>query len=514
MYRRRKTIAVAGSLFVTLTQLAFCYLYLYPLVHRCAFPFPPSQHSPNADHPDPPAPFRLLVLGDPQLEGDTSLPSTHDGYLPSLKHLKADAFETPNVSVSNRLAIVGHHLRRLFTNDIPRILQFWRKKLDLLGNDYYLAHIYRSVPWLTDPTHVAVLGDLIGSQWVSDEEFEIRGKRYWDRVFQDGRKVEDDIMNGMWIAPLGHDEEWKRRIINVAGNHDIGYAGDMNRGRVERFEKMYGKANWQTRFTLPLPSSELDAPDEKPPGPPELTIVVLNTLNMDPPVLDYDLQTETYNFLNDVMAASRNVEDPSTATVLLTHLPLHKEAGTCVDGPYIAYYEGGGVKEQNHLSYDAGKGILEGLYGMSGNRDVPGSGMGRNGIVLTGHDHEGCDVYHNLPDIEEPSDRRWAAETWNASSILRHKDIPGIREITVRSMMGDFGGNAGLLSAWYDADVGKWQFGYSTCSLGPPFIWWAIHVCGLLELALVSYLGLSFGWRLYRRLAFYGHKREGKEKTL
>jgi hypothetical protein len=63
-------------LFALLTPLALLsttWLYLlYPYLHSCAFP-------------DPTAPFRLLALGDPQLEGDSSLPDPHARVFKSLE---------------------------------------------------------------------------------------------------------------------------------------------------------------------------------------------------------------------------------------------------------------------------------------------------------------------------------------------------------------------------------------------------------------------------------------------
>ena len=318
----------------------------------------------------------------------------------------------------------------------------------------------------TQPTHVAVLGDLIGSQWVSDEEFERRGQRYWQRVFKNGRKISNEVTSGIKIGMLGQDEDWETRIINIAGNHDVGYAGDLTPERMERFERVFGKANWETRFKLRKEASSdgFDGIADLP----ELRIVVLNSLNLDTPALSEELQARTYSFINDIIYASHPVEDRSTLTLVLTHLPLHKESGVCVDSPHFAFHPaeyGGGVKEQNHQSYNAGKGILEGVFGMSGNPEAPGGGRGRNGIILTGHDHEGCDICHYISGNEDEAPN-WKAERWGDSVSKQNGTTPYIREITVRSMMGDFGGNAGLLSAWFDYDIGEWRTEYSHALLG------------------------------------------------
>lgn len=482
--------------FLPLSLISTTYLYLYPAFHGCAFPSPgvPADTSlwsafkrftykNDLSRPSP-ASFRLLALGDPQLEGDSSLLNPEDGYLPSLQTLWP-SLRDANTTIK-RLHVIQHLTHDLLILDIPRILHSWRKRLDLFGNDYYLAHIYRTMHWYTQPTHVTVLGDLLGSQWVTDEEFDRRGWRFWHRVFKDGERVNDELTRGIHIGILGQDKSWERRIINVAGNHDVGYAGDMSAERTERFERVFGRANWETRFTLPLDSTDRGEHQDSA-NQPEIRIIVLNSLNLDTPAVDTGLQGDTYGFINDAIGASRPVEDRTTATILLTHIPLPKDTGVCVDGPYFDFYseeEGGGLKEQNHLSYNAGKGILEGIFGMSGNLDAPGKGLGRNGIILTGHDHEGCDVYHHLPGDDIKEARVWKASRWSDKATQINETVPCLREITVRSMMGEFGGNAGLLSGQFDGNTKEWLFDYSTCSVGIQHIWWAVHVLDIVVIGI------------------------------
>lgn len=462
---------------IPLSIISTIYLYFYPAFHRCGFPLQENR----------PAPFRLLALGDPQLEGDSSLPDPRHAFFPSIQDLWQSLEES--VSISERVLVARRSLKDVLTSDILRILNTYRKKLDLLGNDYYLAHIYHTLQRDLDPTHVTVLGDLLGSQWISDEEFERRGQRYWQRVFKKGHRVDDEVTAAIHVGTLGQDTTWKRRIINVAGNHDVGYAGDMTVERLQRFEKVFGRANWETRFVLPGSEGATNISSL-----PELRIVVLNSLNLDTPATDQNLQADTYNFINTIIGTSRPVEDQSAATILLTHVPLHKEEGVCVDGPWFDFHDaesGGGLKEQNHLSYNAGKGILEGIYGLSGNPDAPHAGLGRSGIILTGHDHEGCNVYHHLPADPDPQSRKWTAEKWETSTHRYEKSIPGLREITVRSMMGEFGGNAGLLSGWFDEERQRWTLEYSTCALGVQHIWWAVHILNAVTIGLGSIATIS-----------------------
>lgn len=470
--------------------IASTYLYLYPIFHGCGFPKATYTRSTQNDAPQPSnvAPFRLLALGDPQLEGDTSLPDPNAPLLPSLQHHWNDAAGLQEIAK----ALVKH--------DIPLLLYTARKKLDLWGNDLYLAHIYRALSWWAQPTHTVVLGDLLGSQWIGNEEFEIRRQRFWGTVFRGGERVPASLTRAVGRSEvLGADDRWRRRVIAVAGNHDIGYAGDISEARIERFEEAFGDVNWDIRFTL---EGDLGAPavDERgvllESASPSLHLVILNSMNLDQPAYSAELREQSVNFLEEKIHSPAVAPSSNTATVLLTHIPLHKKEGICVDAPFFSHFGeqyGRGIQEQNHLSEHASSLILEGL--LSGPQN-------RQSIILNGHDHEGCDTYHWVdrkrmqpPDEPEPDGEPlmipWEASRFNSSIPHEKKaDIAALREITVRSMMGSFGGNAGLLSAWFDHEINEWKFEYSSCALGVQHIWWAIHVLDLIVI-IIGMLGVA-----------------------
>ncbi|TVY80291.1 Protein TED1 [Lachnellula suecica] len=497
-------------LLVPLSLLLSTYLYLYPVFHLCAFPAP--EHDANTAWTNTlrqhlslstfdakkVAPFRLLALGDPQLEGESSIPDPEAATFPHLSKFWKDAFLLDGTEHNplQRLRHSLHDLVDFYLDDIPKSLEVYRKRIDHFGNDYYLGHIYRTMHWWTDPSHVTVLGDLVGSQWIEDDEFEARGWRYWNRVFRGGERIFDEVAstpseNFEDTRILGENAEaWKQIILNVAGNHDVGYAGDLSPVRMDRFIRVFGKANYELRFQLPVNSTILD--EEKP--VPELRIIVFNDMNLDTPASSKAMQDETYEFLNDIITTSKDVSRPAHFTILLTHIPMHKEAGICVDGPFFDFYDGyfdNGVKEQNHLSRDASKGFLEGVFGMNGNPGVAGNGFGRNGVILTGHDHEGCDTYHYI-NQSDPPEREWQAKRWKdavALGINEEAGVPGLREITVQSMMGGFAGNAGLMSLWFDEETWDWKFEFMNCGLGTQHVWWLVHIVDLITLGV----GLAYG---------------------
>ena len=482
--------------------LSNVYLYSYPAFKSCHFPAPDGpgniQHSLWKElfnrftghvETSAEAPFRLLALGDPQLEGDTSIVyDVNDSYKPmKLRRNLAHAS-----SLGHKARVLSKASHDFISHGIVIQLKAWRKRLDLVGNDFYLAHVYRAIHRHANPTHVTVLGDLLGSQWIDDAEFKHRASRYWTRVFKGGLRIDDKITAEPTLEVLGEDNGWSRRVINIAGNHDIGYAGDLTPGRLTRFEEAFGAVNWEVVFQLPLVSSIASASGEgRASEPAFLRLVVLNSMNLDTPAKYSELQSATYDFLNEVITRSEPVENRSVGTILLTHIPLYKGEGVCADGPYFSFHDdGSGVKEQNHLSYDASKGVLEGLFGYTGNPDAPGKGLGRKGLILSGHDHEGCDVFHHLPQAQDGEGwetRRWNATIWGEASeavnASRAGTIPGIREVTLRSMMGEFGGWAYLISGWFEADKNEWMFEVERCSAGVQHWWWTAHILALITAA-------------------------------
>lgn len=546
----RNGLRLAFHVSLVLSLLLTVYLYLYPAFLSCAFPLPQSSASGSrkggsgrlsaflettklhlpftasatttrdqdaSGHITPLriAPFRLLALGDPQLEGDTSIPNYYaESSFPHLKSfyslLVSRSDDHPSFRSSKKQAF--HDLVDFWFDDIPNTFESVRKRIDLWGNDFYLAHMYRTLNWWTVPTHTTVLGDLVGSQWISDTEFEWRAWRYWNRAFSGGNRMPDE--SATWPAEeydldgyLGksvYNETWQRRIINVAGNHDIGYAGDLNNERMDRFERVFGKANYELRFELP-PSvlspgaastirNDTASNDENYNGQddrlvPELRIVVLNDMNLDTPALSSDLQDQTYRFVNGIIDTATAVEFKGHSTVLLTHVPLYKPEGVCVDAPLFTFHDSDGtLREQNQLSADASRGIVEGIFGLSGDPTAPGNGLGRQGVILNGHDHEGCDTYHFINQSANPDDKpEWQVRRFPeaaAEGLPTAEAVPGIRELTVRSMMGGYGGNAGLLSAWFDEDEWVWKFEFENCALGTQYVWWGIHALDLVTVGI------------------------------
>ena len=442
-------IVIHLDLLLPLAVFLNLYLYFYPVFHFCAF-------TPQPDGTD--APFRLLALADPQLEGDSTL----------LKY-KTTQSDTPSSSPSTTSSLWDY----VHPTDISLTIRGLGKVLDLWGNDLYLRHVFRTTRQMLAPTHTVVLGDLLGSQWISDEEFKIRGERFW-RIFGgkedgEGKVSSEDVKR--YAGNIAADDEakevWRKKVIIVPGNHDIGYAGDMDWARIARFEEMFGVVNYFVDF-LPNVSVTATTGGEQP----TLRLIILNSLPLDSPILHSTIQDASYALLDQALESKSSSSSSSLrhSSLLLTHLPLHKPAGLCADAPLVTHYpahHGGGIKEQNHLSESTSELLLHRTFGLpttttAGDEDATIRAKKERGMILTGHDHVGCDVRHSwLSSGDGETEGGWNQSSWEEwQSTEKGGRTEGVREVTVRSMMGEFGGNSGLVSAWFDPE--------SDCMFLPP----------------------------------------------
>ena len=314
-----------------------------------------------------------------------------------------------------------------------------RGAIDIWGNDHYLWHIHRAMRFFVRPTHTVILGDHMSSQWISDEEFHRRADRMEKKVLK-------------W--PEGHE------VFNVTGNHDIGYAGDMTIERLGRWHERFGAHN----FIHAIDHETLS------PGSTAIRVVVLNDLLLDGPAYEERLRNDTHEFLNQI-------PKDGVTTILLTHVPLFKYAGICRDPPYMAYDAATSVlKEQNHLSHESSRKLLHHLYDDG------------EGIIVNGHDHEGCLAQHRqLPG----GDWLPSGTQQKGSHATDRIDAKIVEEVTVRSVMGQYGGNSGLLTGAYSTARKKWHFQYTAVPFVHNTLWWMSHiVTGLVLFFLAARMAL------------------------
>ncbi|ODV62923.1 Ted1p [Ascoidea rubescens DSM 1968] len=382
---------------------------------------------------------------------------------------------------------------RLLAFGDPQINGNWpdtpyQKRLDNYGNDYYLGHIASVMRKRLQPTHISVMGDLFSSQWILDSEYFNRTRRFLTRLFPQPERHTEYVLDFInnhdhcdWMDyyektlnipfdTLEYDYEdvydWTNSsltepgedalFINITGNHDVGYSGDITWQHMARYKKLFGKDNYWIEYNKNTSHA--------------WRLVVLNTMALEgPPLVDRFLE-ETWDFVKRLDEREFN-----GSTVLITHIPFYKREGLCIDGPYTEYYDEtsserepyklGFLRAQNFISNESTQIIFNTIFK-----------NGKPGMILTGHDHEGCENYFSK-DID--------TGVWIASKNITNPSRY-IKEVTVRSMMGEYYGNTGLMTGIFNTEKQLWDFHYSVCPFQIQHVWWATKIVSIIAIFMKS----------------------------
>ncbi|KAG0036294.1 hypothetical protein BGZ82_004419 [Podila clonocystis] len=401
---------------------------------------------------------RMVVMADPQMEGDAKI---------------ARLGKRAHIDLAFNDAYMHHVYRSMMSPSWSPLYSLWNL---VSPNIHQHQHKNNSSTWIqppTIPTHVTILGDLFSSQWIDNTEFDIRLKRY-QSIFTDPMNTMTSSFPYIQIAVQDTPE-----LINITGNHDIGYGYDISQSRIERWEQAFGKSNFVTTTRIPSVGGEEEAR--------VLHFVVLNTMLIDGPSADESLRGQTWEFLQE---ASRIKErNPKDKIVLLTHIPLHKEKGVCIDPPDIRVHWDNTIIEQTMLTPNTTSWILDNL---------------QPDFVLNGHDHEGCDTLHvATTDSEDNSDMAWTAystATFPQTSKYIHDPInKTVREITQRSMMAEFGGYSGLFEVRVAKAIAGGQgrvqneleYSYESCAFYRDLPVWVVIVTDLIVVGAWGCVGAA-----------------------
>ncbi|EFC43361.1 predicted protein [Naegleria gruberi] len=121
-------------------------------------------------------------------------------------------------------------------------------------NDYYFKLVFQNIHYLLRPDAIYMLGDLFSSQHVSNQEFYLRVDRFnsifsgmfgfVNRIFKmrSGDLHEEQRM----VKERGSSDLRNLNfpyLVNLTGNHDIGYGFEANFFRIQRFIASFGVQN-------------------------------------------------------------------------------------------------------------------------------------------------------------------------------------------------------------------------------------------------------------------------------
>jgi len=235
------------------------------------------------------------------------------------------------------------------------------------------------------------LGDIFSSQYISAAEFEKRARRY------------------EWITKRTY--QTSTPLITMSGNHDIGYGDEVTPMRMTRFEQMYGPSNgiYKINTTAVAGTSTGSTASV---SQHNFELVIFDSMTIDGCVtLEY--QERARKFL-DSLAAKQTSSSTKTYQLFVSHIPLYKPEGYCVDPPLVQYTNTGPdnrqvVFRQNTLTRQTSDFIVNSV---------------KPWAVFSGHDHEGC-FYNHKPMS-------------SATDSIVTRVIP---EYTLRAWLGDYGGN-------------------------------------------------------------------------
>ncbi|KAJ2834215.1 hypothetical protein GGI24_000495 [Coemansia furcata] len=301
-------------------------------------------------------------------------------------------------------------------------------RYDLLFNDYYLHHIYKSTIAAFSPHYVVTMGDIFSCQWISRDEYYNRLHRF------------------KWIS---HQVDSKNRSLSgshiyyqIAGNHDIGYGEETEPYHINRYVNNFGPLSreWLAR---------IDGGIHR--------FAILNAMNLDK-TRNTQYRRQAWQFVQQLVDKRR--QRPDVPLILFSHIPLHKHAGACVASPSTRFHNGF-VHYQDYLSPTTSAYLLHCLNPI---------------FVLSGHDHNGCQAAHSITTsvsqaiplggtgralhsssdlcdltLEELDEFQIEIEEFARQTTGPAKDFDNAGtgtwdtlEVTVRSAMGEFGGATGI----------------------------------------------------------------------
>lgn len=248
--------------------------------------------------------------------------------------------------------------------------------------DMYLHRNYKALLKQLKPDYIFFLGDLLDSARSSlDEYFETQVDRF-KRIFDIDPRYRFD----------------KNVFLNVAGNHDIGFGNQLVQSARTRFESVFGRPN---------------------------TFVDINGVDfvtVDGPLLssaDPHVKDDTLLFLSSY----KNNPNKSSARVLLTHVPLHRDPTTkpCKNPrEYQAFSLTKGHQYQLALDQLVSEEIIQAVHPF---------------VIFSGDDHDYCVVEHVINDYDLK--RQFSAIEYTVKSISMAMGIrfPAVQLLTFATIV-------------------------------------------------------------------------------
>lgn len=270
----------------------------------------------------------------------------------------------PEVKMSARGGRQEPVLKAMFLADTHLLGEIRGHWLDKLRREWQMERAFQTALWLLQPEVVFILGDVFDEgKWSSAQAWADDVHRF-QRMFRHGSHVQLKV---------------------VIGNHDIGFHYQMNKYRINRFEKVFGS---ERLFSLK-----------------GVNFVMVNSVAMegDGCTICSEAEAELREISRKLNCSQEQVQGssqcdheqrlPLSAPVLLQHYPLYRASDANCSGEDAAPPEERSVpfeEKYDVLSREASQKLLWWL---------------RPRLILSGHTHSACEVLHpgGAPEVSVPS---------------------------------------------------------------------------------------------------------------
>ncbi|CUM47526.1 uncharacterized protein AC631_05785 [Debaryomyces fabryi] len=237
--------------------------------------------------------------------------------------------------------------------------------------DVYIHKNYNSIMNNLKPDYVFFLGDYLDNGRSSTDEYFYNQLERFNKIF---------LRNDYTIN--------ENFFVNVAGNHDIGWADGVKLKAKARFMETFGNPNAIVNIN-------------------DVDFVTLDSISLSSSV--NNIRKESRQFLDENFADADSKRDKPR--VLLTHVPLYRDVEVNKCGPLRenpVFHLGGGYQYKLALDQDISLEILKRI---------------KPNIIFSGDDHDYCDINHTEV-INDPVTREITVKSISMAMGIKY---PGIQ---------------------------------------------------------------------------------------
>ncbi|KAE9991801.1 hypothetical protein EG327_010902 [Venturia inaequalis] len=309
--------------------------------------------------------------------------------------------------------------------------------LTIWYTDIYLERVYRLMQERLYPDTTIFLGDLFdggrewsvsgGERWDNpDKNFKRNGQAFWVKEYKRFSKIFFETFTKTGVEPRTGQKMRRKIISTLPGNHDLGFGEGVHRPVRNRFHAYFGEGNRvdvvgnHTFVSIDAVSISAKDPDHGRMNEDiwGSTMEFLDNVqatrktaitrelkyqfggeNMDTrPRYGHDI-VETDQLKAATLPTGKNLEDLSLPTILLSHVPLYRDAGTPC-GPLREHWppsknaDGTPMEKDDRNALSIARGYqYQNVISADLTKDIT-TKIGDIQYAFSGDDHDYCEVVH------------------------------------------------------------------------------------------------------------------------